>query len=385
MFFIVFCLVLTLFSYLIIKHSIFALKIPVLFKLVLSAGLLFSAWSYSAIRFFGLTVNPVLDQISSWGAYLFLGYISFWGLAFLGLKIGSVFSTKRARKNGSTLVYPGERLTRREFMQQGSVYSLGLLPMAPVGVGMKNAFTEPQLMSQKIVVPERALAMKGLRAVQISDLHIGSLLMGDWLETLVGRVNALQPDIIFITGDLVDGSVESLQQDISHLADLKASHGVYVVTGNHEFYSGVDSWVAHFRALGLTVLTNEHRIVDIAGGRLLIAGMWDHAGYRFGQEYQENAVLSLAGASNYDYSIMLAHQPKSIELSVTMGIDLQLSGHTHSGQYWPFTEVVKVLQKYPKGLYQVEQSQLYVNIGTGFWGPPLRLASTNEITLLTFV
>lgn len=385
MFFIVFFLILTLFSYLIIKHSIWALNIPVLIKVVLSAGLLFSAWSYSAIRFLDMTVNPLLDHVSSWGAYLFLGYISFWGLAFLGLKISSLLSRRRVQKTHKRTLYSGNKITRREFLRQGSVYSLGLLPMAPVGVGVKNAFTEPELITQQIVVPERAFAMKGLKAVQISDLHIGSLLMGDWLEALVKRVNALEPDLIFITGDLVDGTVESLKEDISHLADLQAVHGVYAVTGNHEFYSGVDSWVVHLRALGLTVLTNAHRIVDIAGSSLLIAGMWDHAGYRFGEKYREDVGVSVDGASTYDYSIMLAHQPNSIELSARASMDLQLSGHTHSGQYWPFTEVVKLFQKYPKGLYQVEQTTLYVNIGTGFWGPPLRLASKNEITLLEFV
>lgn len=384
MFFIVFFLLLTLFSYLVIKHSIWALHIPLVIKLILAAFLLFSAWSYTAIRFFQLSVNPLFDTLSSWGAYLFLGYISFWAFAFLGLKMSGFF-TARKRKIKARTLHSGKGITRREFMRQGSVYSLGLLPMAPVGVGMKNAFADPELVRQEIVLPERAFAMKGLKAVQISDLHIGSLLMGDWLEPLVKRVNALKPDIIFITGDLIDGTVASLKKDIAHLADLQARYGVYVVTGNHEFYSGVESWITHFKSLGLTVLTNEHRIVDISESRLLIAGMWDHAGHRFGEEYRENAVDAVAGAPGHEYSIMLAHQPNSIELSADIGIDLQLSGHTHSGQYWPFTEVVKLFQKYPKGLYQIEGTTLYVNIGTGFWGPPLRLASKNEITLLEFV
>lgn len=385
MFFIVFFFVLTLFSYLIIKHSIWALRMPIFIKIILSAGLLFSAWSYSAIRFFQFTVSPFLDQVSSWGAYLFLGYISFWGLAFIGLKSARLFSKKRPQKVGKRTLPLEPNLTRREFIQQGSVYSLGLLPMAPVGLGMKNAFAEPELITQKIVVPERAFALKGLKAVQISDLHIGSLLMGDWLKTVVMRVNALEPDIIFITGDLIDGAVEDLKEEVVHLADLKAVYGVFVVTGNHEFYSGVDSWVAHLKNLGLTVLTNEHRLVDVAGSRLLVAGMWDRKGYRFGEKYSEDVRTSISGALEYDYSIMLAHQPNSIALSASVGMDLQLSGHTHSGQYWPFTEVVKLFQKYPKGLYQVEDTMLYVNIGTGFWGPPLRLASKNEITLLKFV
>ncbi len=218
---------------------------------------------------------------------------------------------------------------------------------------------------------------RGFKIVQLSDVHIGPMLGRAWLERVVAEVNALEPDAVAITGDLVDGPVSRLREHVAPLAELKAKHGVFFVTGNHEYYSGADSWIAELRRLGITVLRNER--VELDGG-LDIAGVDDWTA--FGKGHGPDLDAALAGRDEDREVVLLAHQPRQIDEAASRGVGLMLSGHTHGGQIFPWNFFVRLQQPYVAGLVRHGEAQLYVSRGTGYWGPPLRVGAPPEITLL---
>ena len=223
--------------------------------------------------------------------------------------------------------------------------------------------------------------LAGFSIVQLSDVHIGPLLKRDWLTKVVNKVNALNADLIVITGDLVDGPYHRFSDEVAPLANLKATHGVYFVTGNHEFYSGVKDWLPKLSALGLRILEGE--VVSIGDGdrSFDLFGMHDHTAPHFGKEYHCDIQGVLGRRDKTRPLIALAHQPKSVFDLEGNDVDLQLSGHTHGGQMWPFTSLVILEQPYVHGLNQHDENmQVYVSRGTGFWGPPMRLLAPAEIT-----
>jgi predicted MPP superfamily phosphohydrolase len=195
---------------------------------------------------------------------------------------------------------------------------------------------------------------------------------------VVARIEALQPDLVAITGDLVDGSVEDLREHVAPLARLaKAPRGLFFVTGNHEYYSSADAWIAQLKTLGVQTLRNERR--EIAPG-LWLAGIDDLTAR--GGDHAPDLPRALADRDPAQPVVLLAHQPKQFLEAAEHGVDLTLSGHTHGGQIWPFVWLVSLVQPYVAGLHRKGQSQLYVSRGTGFWGPPLRVGAPPEITLL---
>ncbi len=242
-----------------------------------------------------------------------------------------------------------------------------------------------RLVLSRVQVPLERLApgVAGLRIVQISDLHIGDRLGEEFLRRVVDRVNALRPDVVAITGDLVDGPAHVVEQALRPLADLDAPLGVYFVTGNHEYYWGGRESVRMVEQLGLTVLHNEHRVVERAGGRLVIGGMPDLHGGRFLADHQSRPELVFAGAPDGVPRVLLAHQPRAVTGAAPHGVDLQLSGHTHGGQIFPFHLFVRLQQPVVRGLRKLLGVWVYAHRGTGFWGPPMRLFSTPEIAEIT--
>ncbi|HAX90788.1 MAG TPA: metallophosphoesterase [Rhodospirillaceae bacterium] len=227
--------------------------------------------------------------------------------------------------------------------------------------------------------------LDGLKIVQITDLHIAPVTEKGWLAGIVEQVNALNPDLIAITGDLVDGSVENLKAEVDALAKLKAPHGVYFVTGNHEYSSGVDPWVAYIASLGIRVLRNERvTITGAQGDTLDLAGVDDWGARRFSGEGADLS-KALAGRDPDQPVILLAHQAAAVKEAAAQGVDLQISGHTHGGQIWPFSYLVYLQQPYVSGLHRYPDSatQVYISEGTGYWGPPMRLGTSAEITQIT--
>jgi predicted MPP superfamily phosphohydrolase len=226
-------------------------------------------------------------------------------------------------------------------------------------------------------------ALSGLTLAQITDLHVGPTIGEREVRRIVDQTNALRPDVVAVTGDLVDGSVRDLGRAIAHLGRLEARHGVFFVTGNHEYYSGADEWIAELRRLGLRVLRNERVTLGDAGGSIDLAGVDDWSAGRFGGDHGPRLDRALGGRDPDRSLVLLAHQPRGVGEAVRAGVELQISGHTHGGQIFPFNLLVGAVYPYLAGLYRHDEDrragQIFVSRGAGYWGPPLRLGSPPEI------
>jgi len=253
---------------------------------------------------------------------------------------------------------------------------------APTAIGYIRARRLAAVESFSIAIPGLPEALDGLRITQVSDIHIGPFVQAAELADIVARVNETRPDLVAITGDLVDGSVERIGHQLAPLEKLRSTHGTYFCTGNHEYYSGVDAWREEVTRRGVRCLSQEHVIFERGGARVLIAGVDDTEAERFVGR-RPRVADALEGAGPRDLSILLAHRPTAVDEASTLGVDLQLSGHTHAGQYFPYTLVVKLVQPYVAGLHRVRDTFLYVNRGTTYWGPPIRLGAAQEITVIT--
>jgi predicted MPP superfamily phosphohydrolase len=205
------------------------------------------------------------------------------------------------------------------------------------------------------------------------------------LETIVEQANALAPDIVAFTGDLVDGSVPHLRHEVAPMAELAARYGRYFITGNHEYYSGAEPWVEEADRLGFDVLLNEHRVLQHGTGRILLAGVTDYSAGQFVKRHASNPEVAISGAPSCEVKILLAHQPRSLYAALPLGFDLQISGHTHGGQFFPWNLLAALGQPYIAGLHKHENMWIYVSRGTGYWGPPLRLGARSEMTVIKLI
>ena len=308
-------------------------------------------------------------------------------LAIAWLGVSGVLLTVTAVTDLGRLVYdllhgwPDALARLHQARVQTLVIAAGTALLVPFAVWTARA----RLVLSRVRVPLEKLApgVAGLRIVQISDLHIGDRIGEAFLRRVVDRVNALRPDVVAITGDLVDGPAHVVESALRPLADLDAPHGVYFVTGNHEYYWGGRESVRMVERLGLTVLHNEHRVVERAGGAVVIGGMPDLHGGRFLADHQSRPDLVFAGAPEGAPRILLAHQPKAVTGAAPHGVDLLLAGHTHGGQIFPFHLFVRLQQPVVRGLRKLLGVWVYAHRGTGFWGPPMRLFSTPEIAEIT--
>ena len=249
-------------------------------------------------------------------------------------------------------------------------------------IGFINARRLARVVTVDIPLPGLPAALVGFSIVQISDIHVGPTIKGNYLRAIVNRVNSLNPDLIAITGDVVDGSVQQLGADTAHLADLKARHGTYIITGNHEYYSGATEWMAEFRRLGLYGLLNEHAVIEHDGARLVMAGVTDYSAHLFDPAQRSDPAAALVGSPAGVPRILLAHQRRSAEAASAAGFDLQLSGHTHGGQFWPWNLFVRLQQPFTAGLHKLDGLWVYTSRGTGYCGPPKSFGAHSEITLL---
>ena len=230
-----------------------------------------------------------------------------------------------------------------------------------------------------------SVALPGFRApgytiVQLTDVHIGWTLGADFARDVVTKVNALSPDLIVLTGDLVDGNVRELAPEVDPLRDLRARDGVYAVTGNHEYYWNADAWLAHFGSLGIRFLRNEHVAIR---GAFTLAGTDDITSHSMAAGHGEDVPRALAGRDPTLPVILLAHHPKSLASAIAAGVDLQISGHTHGGQLLPLGWLSRLFEPHVAGLARFGSTRLYVSEGTGFWGPPLRVGTSCEIAAIT--
>jgi predicted MPP superfamily phosphohydrolase len=268
--------------------------------------------------------------------------------------------------------------------QPGAADALRAAAVASVALvagafGMRTALAPPATRRVEIALERWPRALDGFRIVQISDVHIGPILDRRFCEHLVERIHSLDPDLVAITGDLVDGDARLLAGEVAPLARLRARHGVYFVTGNHDHYSGARAWCSALEGLGIRVLRNEREEIRVGDAVFDLVGVDDHRGGVFGREGGEDLDRALAGRDPERPAVLLAHDPSTFKRASSLGIDLQLSGHTHGGQIWPFAWLVRLAIPFVAGLYRRAGAILYVSRGTGFWGPPMRLGSPAEI------
>lgn len=316
-----------------------------------------------------------------WVAYLWLGVIMllFFSILFIDIVKLVLFLY-------SKLIVPKDLIAnegRRKFIINSLTLGASASVLVATGVSVFKYLSKPVVKKIKISLNGLPKVFEGYRIVQISDLHIGQLMTKTTLHEVVNQVNSLKPDIIAITGDLVDGSLEALSKEITPIKDLKAKDGVYFVTGNHEYYSGVEEWINEIKGLGVNVLSNQSKKITNGSDSFYLAGIHDYDATRFGEEFAPNLKKALTGINKKENVVLLAHQPLAVKEAAEHKVDLVLSGHTHGGQIWPFNYLVNLQQRFLKGLYQHKETKLYVNQGTGCWGPPMRLGTENEITEIT--
>lgn len=333
-----------------------------------------------------LVLTPILYRLRDgllppallWSIYVWMGTM-FIAAVVLGaadlMRIGTgVFMRLAAAAAG-----PAD-LERRLLLARffGGAAALGTVGLG--AVALRAGLGAPKVRKVVVRLARLPAALSGLRIVQITDLHVGPTIKRPFVEQVVRQTNALTPDVIVITGDLVDGTVEQLAHDVAPLAELSARHGVYFVTGNHEYYSGVEPWLAHLPTLGVRVLRNERVTIGEGEASIYLAGVDDWTAHQFGDGHGADLERALEGRDLEREVVLLAHQPKQIFAAAERKVGLVLSGHTHGGQIWPFGLLVRLAQPYVAGLARHGETQIYVSRGTGFWGPPMRLAAPSELT-----
>ena len=330
---------------------------------IVALGVAMPATLFAARLLPGSVARPAI-----WVSFIWMG-VGFLLVAFFGLAdLARLLAFVVARYRGPAEPDPERRIVLARTVAAGvSAVVAGLS-----AIGIRSALSGIQIKQLDVKLRGLPQQLAGFRLVQISDVHVGPLLRKDWVAHIVEQIRQLAPDLVAITGDLVDGRVHELREHVAPLAKIEARRGVYFVTGNHEYYSGVEEWYAHLPSLGVRPLRNER--VEVAPG-LELAGIEDPTG-------APDLAAALHGRDPEGALVLLAHQPRQFAEAAKRGVPLTLSGHTHGGQIWPFSWLVALAQPYLAGLHRRGESQLYVSRGTGFWGPPMRVFAPAEITLL---
>jgi predicted MPP superfamily phosphohydrolase len=267
------------------------------------------------------------------------------------------------------------------------ISALGVMALTPLItlIGFFMARRVAPVVNVDIPVTGLPAALEGFTIAQISDIHVGPTIKRNFVEAIVDRVNRLDADMVAITGDIVDGSVKDLAHHTEPLGRLESRHGTYVVTGNHEYYSGAHAWIRELRRLGAHVLMNEHVVLNHDGANITVAGVTDYSAQHFDASHKSDPQGAAAGMPADTPSVLLAHQPRSAPSAERAGYDLQLSGHTHGGQFWPWNLLVRLQQPFTGGLNKIGRMWVYINRGTGYWGPPMRFGIPSEITRIRLV
>ena len=271
-------------------------------------------------------------------------------------------------------------------MRAGCALAVPVVALLVTVLGFWNARRTARVVRVDVPVAALPAALEGFTVAQITDIHVGPTIKQHYLQAIVRKVNALEADMVAITGDLVDGKVHELADHVAPLAQLRSRHGSFFVTGNHEYYSGAHAWMAELRRLGVRVLMNEHVVLQQNQAAVVLAGVADFHADRFDPSHRSDPHAAIAGAPlDAGVRLLLAHQPRSAFEAAKAGFDVQLSGHTHGGQFWPWNLFVPLQQPFTAGLRRLQDLWVYTSRGTGYWGPPKRFGAPSEITLLRLV
>ncbi|HEX8792327.1 MAG TPA: metallophosphoesterase [Polyangiaceae bacterium] len=324
-----------------------------------------------AMRWLPRALNAPL----AWVAYLWMGFALYLFLLTVAVDLGRGLAFVAG-------VLPKDPERRVALARVLAASVAGLATLVSIG-GTINVARGFDVRRVRIPLARLPRSASGYRIVQLTDVHIGPTIGREFLERVVRAANALAPDMVVITGDLVDGTVEQLAALVEPLRDLRARDGVYFVTGNHEYYSGADAWIAHLGTLGVRVLRNER--VTIRDGAFDLVGVDDASSGRMLPHHGQDVAGAVAGRDPGRAVVLLAHQPKALKHAVAADVDLQLSGHVHGGQMVPFNWLARLDQPFVQGLHRVERTWLYVSTGTGYWGPPMRVGPGAEVTHIELV
>jgi uncharacterized protein len=333
------------------------------------------------------------DEVAflAWPGYLWLAVMFYLTILLGVLEIPRLLANRRVKAPvlvGAELPTdeepadeePKPVTNRRVFIARSVAIAGGIGATGIVGYGATQALGTPELTNIPIALRKLDPSLAGFRIAVVSDIHLGPLRGRSHTERIVRMINEQQPDLVAIVGDLVDGSVEKLGSAAEPLRDLVSKHGSYFVTGNHEYYSGFDSWLTELERLGVNPLRNERVGIERGGAGFDLAGVNDVTGRGFNDG--PDLTSALAGRDDSRPVVLMAHQPVQVEDSAKQGVDLQLSGHTHGGQMFPFNLVVPVQQPVTAGLEKIDDTWVYVTRGAGFWGPPVRVGARPEISMI---
>ncbi|OBF12000.1 metallophosphoesterase [Mycobacterium sp. ACS4331] len=343
-----------------------------------------------AVLLVGALVGPRVAGLTGAGWYAWPGYLWFALAAYLVLALLAFEPVRLVLRRWTRRTVP-ERLEtpeckatldRRLFLARTGAVAAGAVSVGLVGVGAATALGRPDVLNVPVRLRRLDPAMAGFRIAVVSDIHLGPLAGRAHTERIVRMINEAEPDLVAIVGDLVDGTVAELGSAAAPLRDLAPSEGTFFVTGNHEYFiEDSVSWLRELERLGVHTLSNESTPIRRGRGAFTLAGVNDVVGARRadGPDFDR----ALAGADPLRPTVLLAHQPVQVAEAARRGVDLQLSGHTHGGQMWPFHHVVSMVQPSLAGLSRVDSTQLYVTRGAGFWGPPVRIGARPDITVVS--
>jgi predicted MPP superfamily phosphohydrolase len=328
---------------------------------------------------------PGPDQWVAWPGYLWLGLAVYLVLALLVLEPIRFIARRRIarrEKDSGAEETDEQAISRRLFLARTGAAVAGAASVGLVGYGAATALGPPDLLRVPVRLRRLDPALRGYRIAVVADIHLGPLLGRGHTERIVEMINAAEPDLVAMVGDLVDGTVAELGSAAAPLRDLVARDGAFFVTGNHEYFvDDTADWLRELQRLGMTPLRNENTVVRRGGAVLNLAGVNDLSGAR--RDDGPDFDRALDGLNPDAPTVLMAHQPVMVGQAAARGVDLQLSGHTHGGQMWPFHYVVEAVQPSLAGLSTVQDTQLYVTRGAGFWGPPVRVGARPDITILT--
>ncbi len=330
-----------------------------------------------------------------WVAYSWLGIAFYTALALLALepvRWAARWGGRRRPPPGAGVAPEGTERTppeaaaapsRRLFLARSLAVTAGAVAVGTAGTGAYLANAAPVVRRVPVTLADLDPALDGLRIVTFSDGHLSATYGGRRFERVVEMVNAQRPDVVAVVGDLVDGSVEDLREDVAPLGDLVSEYGVFFVTGNHEYFVDTTAWLRHLPTLGVQVLRNERVAITRGGASFDLAGIDDRIAASSGVPgHGADLDAALDGRDDATPVVLLAHQPVMVEQARAAGVDLQLSGHTHGGQLWPLDYAIRLDQPAVQGWSRHGGTQLYVTPGVGHWGPPMRVGARPEVTVV---
>lgn len=313
--------------------------------------------------------------------YVWLGFVFQTFFLVLALDLAWALGGLVLRGTGAAGLLPGavSGLTGWRIAAASAVGITGPATLFAIWWGL----TRMVVRQVEVPLPNLPPSLDGFTILHLSDMHLDLVHGKTWLEKVVKRANGLAADLVAVTGDLAEGSVAQFGAEAEPIRELQAPHGVYFVTGNHEYFHDLRGWLSYLGDRGIRVLRNERVPVESNGAGFDLAGVDDHDGRRMAEGHGPDLEGALAGRDPEKVLVLLAHQPRIVQEAEDRGVDLVLSGHTHGGQIWPFSYLVYLQQPYVRGLIRHGGTYLYISSGTGFWGPPMRLGTTAELALIT--